>query len=105
MKSAPVSAGIAFVLILAASPSGIAEDCAGLNQAMKKDGNYHFTYESWVQKNKKGDTFLFGRCAQTKNGADVFIDWKKAGVSGYAREGAPLHNEISWPTKDCNGSA
>src|SRR5262245_47856957 len=94
----------ASLLIVAATIAlplhGRAEDCAGVNQATKKTGVYHFTFESSVDKSEKGDSFLFARCVQTKNNETMFVDWKGAGVSGFARPGKPVSNSITWPRKD-----
>src|SRR5665213_4177125 len=76
------------------------DDCPGINQATHKAPPYDFTFESWVQKNKKGNIYIFGRCVQTKNNVDLWVDWTGTGVKGFAIPGWPCLHEIPSPTSD-----
>ncbi len=76
------------------------EDCPGPDAVAHKADPYFFTYESWVKKQKDGTVFVFGRCVQTKNKVDLFVDWKKTSVYGYAQPGWPCHHEVPSLSED-----
>ena len=102
MITKPVAAAVLSlsVFTLVGHTTQQVDDCPGPNTRMHKAKPYYFTYESWVKKDPTGSGFIFGRCVQTKNQEDLFVDWKKTFVKGFATPGWPCHHELPAPKPD-----
>jgi hypothetical protein len=50
------------------------QPCTGMNTAKHMNADYNFNYESWVKKSDSGKSFVFGRCVQTNNDKDLYVD-------------------------------
>jgi hypothetical protein len=87
-------ASLLLLLPLQAGSGPQTDDCPAVDPKPVKAQPYDFTYDSWVRANQSGMDYTFGRCVDSKNGLDVFIDWKKAGVMGFARPGSPCLYEF-----------
>jgi hypothetical protein len=95
-----ISAAIVLLFAFQADGDPPDDECPGINATAHKSKPYYFTYESWVQKDKHADFFDFGRCVQTKNDVDLFVDWKKTQVKGFASPGWPCLHILPSPTAD-----
>jgi hypothetical protein len=71
-----------------------------MNTAKHNNAVYDFNYESWVKKSDDGKSFVFGRCVQTNNDKDLYVDWKKTNLSGFALPNSPCNSQITSPTSD-----
>jgi hypothetical protein len=91
-----------FTFVLVALPVSVfsqAQECPGPNKQNHQDGNYKFTYESWVKKSPSDQSFTFGRCVQNYVAErSMYVKWENTGVEGYAKpyggKGHYVSNEI-----------
>lgn len=72
------------------------EGCPGINKAKHSDGLYHFTYDSWVKRGENRGLYILGRCVHDVAKREMFVDWKKTNVKGYAtkQNGYVVHTEL-----------
>src|SRR3954447_16984155 len=91
---------LSLLLPLQAGAGPNPDDCPDVDPKQVKAQPYHFTYDSWVLPSQGGMGFTFGRCVDTKNGLDLYVDWTRAGVKGFARPGSPCLYEVPALTPD-----
>lgn len=94
---------ITLLLSLSVGNIAVARTCPGPNKTPHRDGTYDFTYESWVKKYDNRDHWDFGRCVENKlDKLEMYVDWKKTGVVGWAKPSDTVDITVDSPTPDAD---
>jgi hypothetical protein len=92
---------VGVMLTLAFGAVADEKKCSGLNMVPHKDGQYDFTYESWVKRTPNRDHYDFGRCVQNNlKDRSMFVDWKRTNVKGFAKAKDLVESGVESPGKD-----
>ena len=92
---------MAVVLTVVLGAAADERKCSGPNTVPHKDGQYDFTYESWVKRVPDRDHYDFGRCVQNNlKDRSMFVDWKRTNVKGFAKAQDLVESGIESPSKD-----